>query len=345
VSGVTLAIATAALGLAAFVTTAAVNALMMRRPGVLAVDAPGARRLHRQPTPRGGGLGIALAVVLFGLGPFLPVEPRPLAPILLATGLLAWVGWRDDRVGVPVAWRLAAHLGVAGTIVWTLAPRLPGVVPDAGIAAALAVGLLLTGLIAWSINLHNFMDGIDGLLAWQALFVSGFLVTLPSIGRDPVLLVPAVATASACLGFLPFNFPKARIFMGDVGSTVLGLMVALLLLIAVRHGHLPAAAALTLPILFVTDASLTLVSRVLRGRRWYAAHREHLYQWLARSGGSHVRVSLGFLLANLLVVAPTVSLIRAHPDSAWSIAGAAYVVAGLAWVGLRELVLRRRRRG
>lgn len=283
-TGAALGIAVSALGLAAFLASAGLNALLLGRArGRIAVDDPGARRMHRRPTPRGGGLGIAIAIILFGLGPFVPIEPRPLVPILFGVLAVAWISWRDDHGGVPAWRRLSVHLGAAALVVFALAPELPGLEPDAAPWQVLAVGALLALALAWSINLHNFMDGIDGLLAWQGVFVAGFLITLPAAGLDPVLLVPAVATAAACLGFLPFNFPKARIFMGDVGSTVLGLVLALLLLIAVRHGHLPAPAALVLPMLFVTDSTLTLASRVARGRRWYHAHREHCYQWLART--------------------------------------------------------------
>lgn len=341
-TGTTLGIAVAALGLAAFLTAVGINAMLLSRVDRgIALDQPGRRRLHRTPTPRGGGLGIVAAVVLFGLAPFLPIEPRPLVPILVGTMLLAWIGWRDDRVGVPVVWRLVVHVTAASLIVGALAPELPGLDFDAPWWAVLTVGALLSVALAWSINLHNFMDGIDGLLAWQAVFVAGFLALLPSAGLDPVLLIPAVVTATASLGFLPFNFPKARIFMGDAGSTVLGLMLALVLLVAVRHGHLPAPAAVVLPMLFVVDSTLTLLSRMARRRRWYDAHREHLYQWLARATGSHVAVSTGFLVANLTVVAPTVLLIRANPEHGWMVAALAYVVAAVAWFGLRRAVLAR----
>lgn len=343
-SGAALGIAVAALGLASFLASAGINALLLSRArGRLPVDGPGSRRMHRLPTPRGGGLGIAAGIVLFGLGPFLPIEPRPLVPILVGVLAVAWVSWRDDHGGVPALRRLLVHLGSAALVVYALAPELPGVDHETSSWAVFAAGVLLAAALAWSINLHNFMDGIDGLLAWQAVFVSGFLVMLPSAGLDPVLMVPAVATAAACLGFLPFNFPKARIFMGDVGSTVLGLMLALLLLVAVRHGHLPAPAALVLPVLFVVDATLTLVSRMARGRRWYHAHREHLYQWLARASGRHVPVSVGFLVANLLVVTPTVLLIRANPEHGWAIASLAYAVAAAAWFALRRATLARAR--
>lgn len=344
-SGAALGIAVSALGLAAFLAAAGINALLLSRArGRIAIDDPGARRMHRTPTPRGGGLGIAVAILLFGLGPFAPIEPRPLLPILLGVLAVAWISWRDDHGGVPAWRRLSVHLGAAALVVFALAPELPGLEPDAAPWLVVAVGALLALALAWSINLHNFMDGIDGLLAWQGVFVAGFLVTLPAAGLDPVLLVPAVATAAACLGFLPFNFPKARIFMGDVGSTVLGLMLALLLLIAVRHGHLPVPAALVLPILFVTDATLTLVSRMIRGRRWYHGHREHCYQWLARAAGGHVPVSVGFLVANLMVVAPTVMVIRANPEQGWAIAAAAYATSSAGWVLLRRKALLWRRK-
>lgn len=340
-----LAVAVAALGLASFGASAGTTTwLLSRARPRLAVDEPGQRRMHRLPTPRGGGFGIALAVVLFGLGPFLLIEPRPLLLILGGVLAVAIVSWRDDHGGVSARLRLATHVIAAGLIVWALAPELPGLPIDAPPVAVWFAGALLVAAITWSINLHNFMDGIDGLLAWQGVFVAGFLVTLPSVAQDAVTLVPAAVTAAACLGFLPFNFPRARIFMGDVGSTVLGLMLALLLILAVRHGHLPLAAALVLPILFTTDATLTLVSRMVRGRRWYHPHREHLYQWLARAAGSHVPVSVGFLVVNLTVVAPTVLLIRSNPEYAWTIAAGAYASVAMVWVALRRFTLAWRRR-
>lgn len=340
------ALAVIALGLAAFLLSAGINAWLIARPREgLAIDLPGARRMHKAPTPRGGGMGIALAVLLFGLGPFLPVEPRPLVPIIIGVLTVAVVSWLDDRRGVPAGWRLVAHCLGAALVVWALAPELPGVPEGMKGLGVLMVGVALTISLVWSINLHNFMDGIDGLLAMQAAFVAGFLLALPSVAGDVVVLVPAAATVAASLGFLPYNFPRARIFMGDVGSTVIGLVIALLLLLSVRHGHLSAAAALVLPILFVTDASLTLASRMFRGRRWYHGHREHLYQWLARSSGSHVPVSAGFLLVNLAAVAPTVLLIRARPEHGTVVAVIAYAVAGGLWFALRRWVLARRRRG
>lgn len=340
------ALAVVALGLAAFLLSAGINGWLVSRPRQgLAVDLPGARRMHRAPTPRGGGIGIALAVLLFGLGPFLPVEPRPLVPIIAGVLTVAIVSWLDDRRGVAVGWRLVAHCLGAGLVVWALAPELPGVPDGMQGLGMLVVGAGLSLGIVWSINLHNFMDGIDGLLAMQAAFVAGFLLALPSVAGDVVVLVPAAALVAASLGFLPYNFPRARIFMGDVGSTVIGLMLALLLLLSVRHGHLSGPAALVLPMLFVTDATLTLISRMLRRRRWYHAHREHLYQWLARSFGTHMPVSAGFLLVNLSAVAPTVLLIRARPEQGMVIAVVAYAVAAFAWFVLRSWVVARRRRG
>jgi len=335
-------LALTSLGLAAFITSLAI-AWWLAVSGNQPLDLPGARRSHTLPTPRGGGLGPAIAIVAFGIGPFLLVEPKPISLLLLAFVLVGAVGWRDDHRGVARRWRLLAHAGGALLMVCALWPELPGIAADSATLLRLAIGLGFALLIIASINLHNFMDGIDGLLALQAAFIASFLCFLPGVALDQTLLVPALVTAVACLGFLPLNFPRARIFMGDVGSTVIGLTVALLLLIAVRHRHLEPASALVLPILFVIDSGLTLATRLARTRRWYHGHRAHTYQWLVRAGLAHRTVSLSFLLLNLTLVAPLVLMIENNPLQQWWFAGFAYAAAALAWFATRALVARRMR--
>ncbi|MGH8172769.1 MAG: hypothetical protein ACREPX_06455, partial [Rhodanobacteraceae bacterium] len=158
-------------------------------------------------------------------------------------------------------------------------------------------------------------------------------------------------------GFLPFNFPRARVFMGDVGSGVLGLLIAVAVLWQMQVRQIALASGLILCSAFVVDASCTLISRMLRGRRWYSAHREHLYQWLARSSGGHARVVALYLAWNLLIAAPVVVWINQGSSlsmsnakitladwSAPSGAGAAVAVYALgivAWCVGKRICLRR----
>ena len=198
----------------------------------------------------------------------------------------------------------------------------------------------------WSINLHNFMDGINGLLATQAVFVCSTLGVLCLTSSPPHALV-LFAWAAAALGFLPFNFPRARIFMGDVGSGTLGLMIAVGVLWQIAARHTAPSSGLIACSVFVTDATCTLLSRMLAGRRWYSAHREHLYQWLVRSGFSHAAVVMLYLCWNFAVVVPVLYLANRSGAAAadgWIGLVIAYALATAAWVGGKRWCLRHARR-
>lgn len=308
--------------LATLATSALVTALTIsyaRRRQML--DLPGQRRSHSVPTPRGGGLGIVVAVLLCVLLPLSLLSPGSNAvnaPLLVSMALVvvALAGWIDDHGGLRARYRFAAHCVAAGLLLGAMLKPISSVILTLAtpgwwmliIAIALVIGLLLA--IVWSINLHNFMDGIDGLLATQSIFVLLALGTLGLVfGSGPAWLSSLVA-AAAVVGFLPFNFPKARTFMGDVGSGALGLLVAVAVLYQLGDHSLDAATGLIACSAFATDATATLLSRILRGRRWYDAHREHLYQGLVRSGYSHARVVCLYFGWNLLVALPAMLLIQ-----------------------------------
>ncbi|GAB3788431.1 MraY family glycosyltransferase [Dyella agri] len=303
------------------------------RRGML--DRPGQRRSHSIPTPRGGGIGIVIAglVCLPGvlLGSTAPWSPLLVAGLLVALLLVALAGWWDDHSSLPILPRLGAQL---------LAALL--------FAAALCVGglpwwwlpvLLLAG--AWSINLHNFMDGIDGLLAQQAIFVGTGLAWLAWGAGQPGLALAAVCLATASLGFWCLNRAPARIFMGDVGSGSVGLLIFAFTAMLWRTDAQLLWPALILSSAFVTDASLTLLTRFLRGRRWYTAHREHLYQWLVRRGFTHAGGGMIYMTWNLLFAAPLAWLAGSHPGSGWPITMGAYLAAAGLWLQLKRRCLRR----
>jgi UDP-N-acetylmuramyl pentapeptide phosphotransferase/UDP-N-acetylglucosamine-1-phosphate transferase len=279
------------------------------------IDLPGQRRSHNAPTPRGGGIGIVAAIMTLGCALVLlrwrEASPLFLVSILLALLLVAVLGWVDDHRPLSIRLRLVVQF-LAASMLWLL----PMVWQSAtlGWYATHVNDLIVCGLvtvfIVWSINLHNFMDGINGLLACQAVFV---FVAFACATHAPteLLLVPAAAT----LGFLPFNFPLARVFMGDVGSYALGLLIPLAAF-AVESGDEfdPTRSVLLTGAIassaFVIDATCNLLSRVLRGRRWYSAHREHLYQWMTRTGMSHARVVAWYMGWNVVVVAPVLWLLN-----------------------------------
>lgn len=318
-----------------------------RRRGML--DQPGRRRSHTAPTPRGGGLGLIVGLLLAAPAALLGlpggIPSATVSGLVLATVMVAAIGWWDDHRSLAVLPRLSVHLLAALlaaiAVLWSVSPAaFDGIPPGRWLWLPSAVLFA-----AWSINLHNFMDGIDGLLGLQTVFVGAGIAVLAQGRGDVALAAAGLATAAASLGFLLLNRPPARIFMGDVGSGALGLWLATLAgLLAVRHPEL-AWAVLVLLSAFVVDATLTLCDRVVRGRAWYTAHREHLYQWLVRSGCTHAGVDARYLGWNVLAVAPATAAAAIWPRLAAAICIGFYGLSGLAWmIGKRACIARVRRR-
>lgn len=246
-------------------------------------DAPGERRAHTTPTPRGGGVGIVVALLLAGV--FLwTLAPDRLAWGVTLTGLalVAGIGLWDDHRPLSPWMRLVVQAIAAVLLAWAIwrqtdEPTL------ALLAFVLAMGLT---------NIWNFMDGIDGIAATQAIAVA-LAVAFATPGGFAAWW--AWALVGATLGFLPFNFPKARIFLGDVGSGALGFALAVLLVHAIREKPAMSPWLWALPpSAFLIDSSLTLAGRVLRGEAWWRPHALHAYQKWARIRGSHVAVTCAY---------------------------------------------------
>jgi UDP-N-acetylmuramyl pentapeptide phosphotransferase/UDP-N-acetylglucosamine-1-phosphate transferase len=306
------------------------------RKGML--DAPGQRRSHSIPTPRGGGIGIVIGA-LVGMPAallLLPPSPGPAVVGAFTVGVIAIaaIGWLDDHGSLPIRPRLAIQLGA--TLLFCVAV--------ASHAASLwwAAPLLLAGV--WCVNLHNFMDGIDGLAALQAIFF-GAATALLAVGAGAFGIgIAAGCLDMAALAFWYFNRSPARIFMGDVGSATVGFIVFALtaMLWAWRTDLL--WPELILSSAFVIDASLTLAVRILRGARWYTPHREHLYQWLVRRGQPHSRVATGYLVWNLAICVPSAWIALRHPAVAPACCVGAYLLGAAAWCTGKRSCLRRRER-
>ena len=256
------------------------------------VDVPNERSSHSVPTPRGGGLAIAL-VVLVGVGLLATtgqVGPRVAVALGGGGALVAAVGWLDDRRGLSARMRLVVHVAAAiWTVVWLRGmPQLS--VGEGAVSLGFAGALLAILGIVWSTNLYNFMDGIDGVAAAEAATV-GVVGALLLARREPSLALIAVLLAAAAAGFLVWNWPPARLFMGDVGSGFLGFFFGGLAVASENTHALPALLWLLLLGPFFIDATVTLLRRMARGERWYAAHRTHAYQRAAQAGWSHRRVT------------------------------------------------------
>lgn len=325
--------ALAALALAAStVLTLAVRRFALSR-GLL--DVPNERSSHLVPTPRGGGIAIALtAMAGFALLTALHEVDFALFAALAGGVGVAVVGFLDDRRALPAAGRLAAHLGAA---LWALAwlGGLPTLRIGDQLVALGALGTVIGALgIVWVLNLFNFMDGIDGLAASEATFIAwsgAALAGAGSIGNGTA--AAAAIFGASCLGFLRWNWPPARIFMGDVGSGFAGYVIAVLALGTARQNTVGLWIWLILGGAFFVDATVTLVRRLLRGERAYEAHRSHAYQWLARRWGSHGTVTLAVLTVNILWLLPCAVLASRFPHYA-----AMLVLGALAPLGLLALL-------
>lgn len=314
-----------------------------RRRGLL--DLPGRRRSHVVPTPRGGGLGLLLGTLPLAAWAWLawapPESAATVTAILGACALVMLVGWIDDHGELRASIRLLAHLAAAALASWAVLHGL-GFWPW---PKTLALGGALALAMAWSINAHNFMDGIDGLLGLQAAFCFTAFGLLALAGGQGGHALAAWCLAAGCLAFLVFNLPPARIFMGDVGSGTLGLLVAVCAALLWRRAPATFWPLLMLCSAFVTDATLTLLWRMQAGRRWYTAHREHLYQWLVRRGASHLKAGMGYMLWNLLLAAPAAWWATAEPHLAAALALALYALATVLWIGTRSACLHAARQG
>ena len=323
----------AILGLAiaaiALVLSLGVAYFVMKRAGRLGlVQEPNERSSHVRPTPVGGGLGIVVGGSFAGFLAAMLV-PWLAVPVLMAGVLIALIGYSDDRRPIAARWRLGAQVLLTGAIVATL--PLDALGPQLGLAvpeSLLLVVLALSGAL-W-INVFNFMDGIDGLAGTEAIFLLGGGALLACLAEPLVLedlrLWWMLGLAAATLGFLLLNWAPARIFMGDTGSTYLGLMIAFFGFSTIASAWLSIWQWLILGALFLTDGLTTLARRAFNREAVWEAHRRHAYQALQRRLRSHARVTLLALAVNVLVLLPLAWLAGQLPQWGWLVALVTYAV-------------------
>jgi len=254
--------------------------LLVMAVELLPTDVPNQRSLHDRAIPKAGGVVIVL-VALVGVGLVLGFDHPSVRPLVSGALLLAVVSLWDDYGHVSPLLRLL----IQGSASLILVSAIYSVSPP-WLNAALVV------LAVWAINLYNFMDGMDGLAASMAIVGFSALGMLGFLGDDLGYACAAWSVAGAAAGFLVFNFPPARIFMGDVGSTFLGYMMAAASLWGVQHQIFPFWAPLLIFAPFWLDATITLLRRLLRGERVWEAHRSHFYQRAVLAGVPVRRVLL-----------------------------------------------------
>ncbi|TWB01939.1 glycosyl transferase [Bradyrhizobium stylosanthis] len=257
-----------------------------------ALARPNARSSHRIPTPQGGGIAVIAATLLVAGS----LAGIPL-PLIGSAVLIALVGLVDDIRPLPVWLRLLLQAAAVAAVVFT-APETLRIVPALPLAAE-RVLILIAGI--WFVNLVNFMDGLDLMTVAEVVPVTAALGLLGWFG-DLSLSAALLATAlcGAMLGFAPFNKPIAKVFLGDVGSLPIGLLLGWCLLELAWHGH--AAAALLLPAYYLADSTITLFRRIARREQFWSAHRSHFYQ-RATDNGFTVRQVVGEVFALNLVLA------------------------------------------
>lgn len=316
---------TAIAAVASAVLVAAILPLLRQH----ALAHPIARSSHRIPTPQGAGVGVVAATIgaaalVFAM--WASTAVHGVATALAAAALLAIVGAIDDLRSIPITPRLL--LQAAGVTAILLA-----IPPDAQVAPFMPLWLerailFLAGL--WFVNLVNFMDGIDWITVAEVVPVTAALAMFGLAGHlSPGPTVVAAALCGAYLGFAPFNRPVARVFLGDVGSLPTGLLLAWCLFDLATHGQ--AVAALLLPLYYLSDATLTLVRRLLRGEKIWLAHRSHFYQQATGNGFSVLQV-VGRVFALNVVLVALAAIATAMPATAVQIATLALGLAGVAFV-------------
>lgn len=304
------------------------------------VQSPNERSSHSVPTPQGGG--VAIAVIAIATAALAGSMQPGFLVVAAVCAVIAGVGLADDLLDLSPALRFPVQGMVIAVLVgWAL--PLPDMILPFGLTLG---GWLLPPVIwlfgLWWLNLFNFMDGIDGIAAGQAIVILLGSLAMALWGDPAFLAAPlgllALITAAATGGFLVMNWSPARIFMGDAGSNALAVLILAVCLGTVQQGLIGYPSWLILLSVFTTDATVALVRRIARGERPWRAHRRHAYQQLARRWG-HARVSALYTAITALGAVPLATVAQTYPGNAWWLVGLAYAaLAALAvWAGSGEV--------
>jgi UDP-N-acetylmuramyl pentapeptide phosphotransferase/UDP-N-acetylglucosamine-1-phosphate transferase len=295
-----------------------------------ALARPNARSSHKTPTPQGGGIAVLAATIIVAgsAAAWIALPVRDFSIVVAAAVAFAIIGTADDIRPMPVWLRLAMQfLGVMAIVSQSDVRLFPDAVPE-----VLEWGFLVLGGV-WFVNLVNFMDGLDWISVAEMVPVTAVIAGLGLIGVMPMwVAVLAAALCGALLGFAPFNKPVARLFLGDVGSLSIGLLVGWMLLQLAGTGAL--AAAILLPLYYLMDATITLLRRLARGEKVWEAHRSHFYQKATDNGFSALQVSAHVFGLNL-ALAGLAAMTLVWPS------GPVQATALVAGVGIVALLLRR----
>lgn len=302
---------------------------------------PNERSLHSMPTPQTGGLAVIGSVVISLIlaasvlaitQPSKPILPKGLASgsvwIVVSMLLIFVVSFIDDCIGLPAVLRLGVQAVSAFIIIGGVGLTLSSIPIPGGPNILLGIATIPVSLLIllWMANLYNFMDGMDGFAGGMTFFGFGFLAYFGWQAHFPVMLIIAVFVAMAALGFLTYNFPPARIFMGDAGSITVGFLAGTLMILGVRDGIFEIWVPIMIFSPFIVDATVTLIRRVLRHKKIWQAHREHYYQRLVLSGWTHRRTVLAEY--GVMILCGGLAVLYHHSTDRWRL-----VILGV-WVGV-----------
>jgi len=269
------------------------------------IDIPNDRSSHVEPTPRGGGVAI---VISFLASLALLAGNQDFTDVLIALSgsgaLIAIIGFMDDHGHIAARWRLLGHFIAAGWAMFWLGGLPPLEVFGWTLDLAWFGSVIAAIYLVWLLNLYNFMDGIDGIASVEAICACAGISLLCVVGGFAQLAVLPLLLAGAVAGFLYWNFPPARIFMGDAGSGFLGIILGVLSIQAAWASSQLFWCWLILLGVFIVDATFTLIRRLARGDKVYEAHRSHAYQFASRKYGKHLPVTLAVAALNLLWLLP-----------------------------------------
>lgn len=275
------------------------------------LDIPNNRSSHSTATPRGGGLSIVL-IFIVGIGLYDLLPTNTVVALIGSGSLVAAVGFWDDYSHIAARWRLLSHFIAAFWALYWL-----GVIPEFqffGLTVNAGwLGIMFSAFVlVWLLNLFNFMDGIDGIAASETIFVSCGGAYFSWLNGLEGLAIISLILAASTMGFLLLNWPPAKIFMGDVGSGFLGLMLGII----AYANIIESGSVLTWIILlavFLTDSGVTLLRRVLNGDKWYEAHCVHAYQHAARKWG-HKKITVSVSAINLFWLLPLAVILYLKPE-------------------------------
>jgi UDP-N-acetylmuramyl pentapeptide phosphotransferase/UDP-N-acetylglucosamine-1-phosphate transferase len=337
VVGALSAAAAAMIAVAAAATCAALIVLLYPWLERHALAKPNARSSHRTPTPQGGGIAVIAAVVAavgiaFALRWFDAARASPLLAIVVAAVLMGGIGAIDDFRPLPVGPRLLLQAILVAGVIYFLPDGLR-IVPL--LPSWLERALLVLGGL-WFVNLVNFMDGLDWMTVAEVIPLTASLVVLGSAqALPPYGTVIALALGGAVAGFAYFNRPVARLFLGDVGSLPIGLLLGWLLLLVAAGGHL--VAAILMPLYYLADATITLLRRLIRGEPVWQAHRSHFYQIAIDRGFTVIGVAARVFLVNVVLGALAIMtlVVPGKASAVAALVASTALVAGLLLVFAR----------